>query len=249
MRMKSWKPLPGGMACIASILVVTLMYVPGESPAFASSSPVAPASTLATPAVGASIATWQAWAVAQQQSLESVNPASLVAPSPGCTNTSTKVIPVASTGAGGIPTGITTDAVVVVGSCAQNGAGAQPLSGVVPLISSYCPNMTGCNYAAATNGYVAVGTATVNGNVNYMGAAYTFTASGSGYTAHSELGTVSSGCSTGSLVANSSSASLSTNQYVEILWGPRNTSNTWTSTGWHHTSGSYQDLGTVCGMW
>ena len=181
--------------------------------------------------------------------MQSTSPLSLVTPTPGCTNTSGSLEPVVSTGAGGIPAGIVTDALVLVGSCTTRATNSQATGEISPAISSYCPNMDGCNYGSATNGVVAVGTATVNGNVNYMAAAYTYTASGSGYTAHTELGTVSSGCATGSLVASSSSASLSTGQYVELLWGPRNGSNTWSSTGWHYTGSGYQDLGTVCGMW
>ena len=236
---------------IASAVAMLAVFssLPTFESAGAASSQTGPIVVPAMPAAGAPLSDWQAWASLQRQSIESVNPSTLVRGSTGCAVTAVTVLPTVSTGAGGIPAGIVTDALSVVGSCGTGTPGSSPASGVSPAISQYCPNMDGCNYGGATNGEVAVGTATVNGNSNYMAAAYTYTASGSGYTAHSELGTVASGCSTGSLVANSSSASLSTNQYVEVLWGPRNVSATWSSTGWHYNGSGYQDLGTVCGMW
>lgn len=236
---------------IASTIAALAMFssLPTLESAVAASPQADTSVVPAMPAANAPLSDWQTWASLQRQAIESANPSSLVHNSAGCATTVVTVLPVVSTGAGGIPAGIVTDALSVVGTCGSGTSGSAATGGVSPAISQYCPNMDGCNYAGATNGEVAVGTATVNGNVNYMAAAYTYTASGSGYTAHSELGTVASGCSTGSLVANSTSASLSTNQYVEVLWGPRNGSATWTSTGWHYNGSSYQDLGTVCGMW
>ena len=119
----------------------------------------------AMPAIGAPLADWQSWATSQRESLASTNPASLVTPSSGCSISSETIEPVVSTGAAGIPAGIVTDEVVVVGSCSASSVGASP------LISSYCPNMTSCNYASAINGEVAVGEATVNGNPTWMSAA------------------------------------------------------------------------------
>ncbi len=248
--MKMWHSWLGPKSVVlVSLLALGITFVPQAGIASASSTTATTSLVPAMPVAGSSLATWQSWANAQQAALQSVNPQSLVAPNPGCTNTSVALVPVISTGTAGIPAGIVTDAVTIVGTCGSSSDGPSTAAGVSPLISSYCPNMTYCTYASATNGYVAVGTATVNGNVNYMGAAYTYTASGSGYSAHSELGTVSSGCSVGTLVANSSSVSLSTNQYVEVLWGPRNGSATWSGTGWHYNGSGYTNLGTVCGMY
>lgn len=248
--MKSWykNPFLRGAVSAVSLLGVMLIAIPGTSPASASANTSASLSVPPIPAAGSSISTWQSWASAQREAMESASPLSMVAPTPGCTIISGVVEPVVSTGAGGIPAGIVTDALTLNGSCAASATSSPTTGGVSPLISSYCPNMNGCNYASATYGYVAVGTATVNGDSTWMGAAYTYTGSGS-FTAHAELGTVSSGCSVGSLVANSNSQTLSTNQYVEVLWGPRNFSTTWSGTGWHYNGSSYDDLGTVCGMW
>jgi hypothetical protein len=230
----------------AAIMMMGFVFLPQTGIASASTSLTTTVSVPALPVAGSSLATWQSWASAQQAALQSVTPQSLVAPSAGCTNSSVMLVPVVSTGTAGIPAGIVTDAIQIVGSC--GGAAGAPLggNGIRPLLSSYCPNMTNCTYQSATNGEVAVGTGTVGGNANYMGAAYTYTSSGSGYTSHAELGTVSSGCSVGTLVANSSDSSLSNNQYVEILWGPRSGSNTWSGTGWHYNGSGYTNLGTVC---
>lgn len=241
--MKMWhKTMWPKAAALASLLALSIVFVPQVDVASASMVP-------SMPVAGASIATWQSWASAQQTALQSVTPQSLVTPSAGCTNTSVSLLPVVSTGAAGIPEGIVTDAVEVIGSCGNASASSPTEAGVQPLLSSYCPNMTNCEYAAATNGEVAVGTATVDDNVNYMAVAYTYTASGSGYTAHTELGTVSSGCSVGTEVADSSDASLSTDEYVELFWGPRDASNTWSGTGWHYNGSGYSNLGTVCAMY
>lgn len=214
----------------------------------------APLSIPAEPAAGSSTAQWQSWASAQQEAMQSVDPSSLLTDSSGCTNTSANLIPVVSAGADGIPVGIVTDALELTGTCSVNSmsnaatTNSPTSSGITPLISSYCPNMNNCNYGSATNGYVAVGTTTVGGNSSYMAAAYTYTGSGS-FTAHAELGTVSSGCSAGTAVANSNSETLTTNTYVEIVWGPRNYSANWSGTGWHYNGSSYVDLGSVCGTW
>ena len=246
-----FKRKTGRVIATASAIAVLAVFsaLPTLGSAGAAPTQTGPVTMPAMPAASAPLSDWQVWASLQRQAIESVNPSTLVHDSSGCSVTAVSVLPTVSTGAGGIPAGIVTDALSVVGTCGAGTPGSAPSNGVSPAISQYCPNMDGCNYGGATNGEVAVGTATVNGNSNYMAAAYTYTASGSGYSAHSELGTVASGCSTGSLVANSSSASLATNQYVEVLWGPRNASATWSSTGWHYNGSGYQDLGTVCGMW
>ena len=249
--MKSWYKnlFLRGVASAISLLGLTLIAIPETSPASASTGTSISLSVPPVPAAGSSMATWQSWASAQQKAMESVDPLAIATSTPGCTTISATLEPVVSTGSAGIPAGIVTDAVVLVGSCTANSTRSPSIGGIIPLISSYCPGMNGCNYSSATNGYVAVGTYTYGGNSAYMAAAYTYTASGSGYSAHSELGTVSSGCATGSLVANSSSVSLSTGQYVEVIWGPRTGSSTWSGTGWHYNGSSYVDLGTVCGMW
>jgi len=97
-------------------------------------------------------------------------------------------------------------------------------NGIRPLLSSYCPNMTiaptkvrrmvklPCTGPSA-------GTLITWRRVHY-------TSSGSGYTSHAEWERFPVVVRR-TLVANSSDSSLSNNQYVEILWGPRSGSNTW----------------------
>lgn len=247
--MKSWykyKIARGGMLGVA-VLGLSLIAIPGVSTAVASASTSSTLSVPSVPAAGSSMATWQSWASAQQKAMQSVSPLAAEAPTPGCTTTSGTVEPVVSSGADGIPAGIVTDAVVFVGTCASRSSGTAT-AGIVPLISTYCPGMDQCNDGSVTNGYEGVGTYTYAGNPSYMASAYTYTGSGT-YSAHSELGTVSSGCSSGSTVANSSNSTLSTNGWVEVVWGPRTGSNTWSGTGWHYNGSGYVNLGSVCGMW
>jgi len=109
--------------------------------------------------------------------------------------------------------------------------------------------MVSYNYGGIRSGEACVGTAKVNGNSNYMAAAYTYTATGSTY-GHVELGRTSS-CASGTTVANESpEVTLSTNQWGEIIWGPKSGSATWSSTWWQDNGGgNYTDFGSVCGYY
>lgn len=43
---------------------------------------------------------------------------------------------------------------------------------------------------------------------------------------------------------------LTTDTHGEVIWGPRDGSNTWTSTWWQDNGGgNYDDFGTVCGAY
>ncbi len=106
--------------------------------------------------------------------MQSMSPLAAEAPTPGCTTTSGTVVPVVSTGAAGIPAGIVTDAAVFVGSCTSSTSNTAA-AGISPLVSTYCPGMTNCNYGGVTNGYEGVGTYTYAGNPAYMASAYTYT--------------------------------------------------------------------------
>ena len=247
--MKSWyknKIARSGVLGVA-VLGLSMIAIPGVSTAAASASTSSTLSVPALPAAGSSMATWQSWASAQQKAMQSMSPLAAEAPTPGCTTTSGTVVPVVSTGAAGIPAGIVTDAVVFVGNCTSSTSNTAA-AGISPLVSTYCPGMTNCNYGGVTNGYEGVGTYTYAGNPAYMASAYTYTSSGT-YSAHSELGVASSGCSSGTTVANSTEQTLGTGGYVEVVWGPRTVSNTWSGTGWHYNGSGYVNLGSVCGTW
>jgi hypothetical protein len=196
------------------------------------------------------MSTWESWAAAQRTAMAETN-WGLFAKSHSCTLVTFNLDEVVSNGINmtDIPAGIVVDAVSLIGRC---GGSAPPTgtTGASPDISSYCPNMTYCNYGSIKDGVAAVGTATVNGTPNFMAAAYTYTNS-SGHTfGHAELGKGST-CSVGTLVANESpEVTLYTGQYGEVIWGPRNFSNVWSSTWWQDTGGGhYTKFGTVCGYY
>jgi hypothetical protein len=188
--------------------------------------------------------------------MQSTNPLSAVATDPGCTNTSASLANVVSTGADGIPAGIVTDAVVVTGTCAGSSdsasitAGASISAGSKPLSWTYCPGMTSCTYTSATDGYIALGTYTYEGSDNYMAGAYFYNGSGT-ETVYARLGTVLTGCTTGSLVADSGIYNIENGEYVEVIWGPNSGSATWNSSAWGNSNGSstYGKLGIVCGLY
>ena len=69
------------------------------------------------PAAGSTIATWQSWASALDAQLQSQDPSTLVPVQSGCTQSSVSLTPVVSSGLGGIPKGIVTEAITVTGSC------------------------------------------------------------------------------------------------------------------------------------
>ena len=107
--------------------------------------------------------------------------------------------------------------------------------------------MTNYTYGGITSGVACVGTITISGNANYMGAAYTYTGSSSTY-GHTELGQVSGSCGPGTADANESPEVTLTNDEVGgVIWGPRNYSADWSSTWWRDNGGgSFSDFGSVC---
>lgn len=106
------------------------------------------------------------------------------------------------------------------------------------------------NYGAIRSGVACVGTATVGGNPNFMGAAYTYTASSGLTYGHAELGSTGGSCVPGITIANETpDVKLFTNQFGEILWGPRRSSADWTSTWQYKTGGGHTAFGTVCGYY
>jgi len=107
--------------------------------------------------------------------------------------------------------------------------------------------MDACSYASATSGQIAVGRATINGNGGYIAGAFTNTGSSS-IPVHIELGSVNSGCAVGTLLANSQVVQVSPGAFVEVFWGPRSVSSTWTGTAWRSNNPGYTDLGTACFM-
>ncbi len=157
--MKSWyknKIARSGVLGVAA-LGLSLIAIPGVSTPVASASTSSTLPVLALPAAGSSMATWQTWASAELKAMQSISPLAAEAPTPGCTTTSGTVEPVVSTGATGIPAGIVTDAAVFVGNCTSSTSNTAA-AGISPLVSTYCPGMTNCNYGGVTNGYEGVGT-------------------------------------------------------------------------------------------
>jgi hypothetical protein len=227
----------------AGALTVALTLAWMLSPASALAGARAPA----TPGPGASMATWQRWAAAERLAVRGTNWAAVVR-GDGCALEHVVIRPVTHSEAAGIPRGVVADAVVVTATCGQAQKAAHRPD--VPAISSYCVGMTNCTTKSITDGVAAVGTVTVDGNPNYMGAEYTYTKSSGSTTGHVELGndSLGSGCGVGTKVANGKSTKLTHDHGELVVWGPRNFSATWSGTWWQHNSnGSYTRFGTVCG--
>jgi hypothetical protein len=93
------------------------------------------------------------------------------------------------------------------------------------------------NGSSITNGYECVGTLTINGNPNYVGAVYTYQGSSSA-TGHEELGEVGSGCSSGTAVTNGMTVTLGNGGYEEPVY-LRSVSAIWTATWWEGSSSPY----------
>lgn len=237
---------------------VALLVATAPVALFASSATAAAASAATIPPPpppGASTSTWQQWASEQRAGIENTNWRTALRQR-GCSIASVSIVATTSTGGTPIPAGITTDSVSLTGSCMSSAASttssnAAPQTSTTPATAAYCPYMTYYNYGAITDGVACVGTATVNGNPNYMAAAYTYMSGGSN-TGHTELGDNpgGSGCSTGAYIADASESTLTYGQYNEVVWGPRDFSATWTSTWWWDSnppSGPWYSYGTVCG--
>jgi hypothetical protein len=191
------------------------------------------------PAPGASETAWEQYGAQQQAAVASVD-WSTVHPA-GCTVLSAVVSPLDGP-TPGAPAGIVTDAVTIIGQCPTTASGP---SAITPDTAT-CPSLVNYTGESVTSGYECVGTATINGNPNYVGAVYTYQGSSS-VTGHEELGTVGSGCSPGSAVLNGGTTTLSANHYQEELY-LRGVSATWTATWWQGTN-PYNNWGTVCGSY
>ena len=224
-------------------------------PTSATAAPASAATIPPPPPPGASTSTWQQWASEQRAGIENTDWSAALRQR-GCSISAVTIVPTTSTGRTPIPPGITTDSASLTGTCISSAASttspnAAPDTTANPATAAYCPYMTYDNYRAITDGVACVGTATVNGNPNYMAAAYTYMSDGSN-TGHTELGddTGGSGCSTGSYIADASESTLTYGQYNEVVWGPRDFSATWTSTWWWDSNppnGPWYSYGAVCG--
>lgn len=236
------------IAAAALISGMSLVGLPLAGAGVAGASANSPGSP---PPANAPMSSWQTWASSQRGFVSTFDWSSWTE-GHACTATTVTVIPVTANGTNlpGIPAGIVTDAVSLSGECANATGSVSPDSNASPN-TAYCPNLTYCNTKSIRTGVAAVGTATVGGNPNYMGAAYTKTTSGT-ITGHSRLGTSGTACGPGNLVANASNTAIGNGGYNEVLWGPRNASNYWSATYYkqHPTTPSkYTVFGTVCGLY
>lgn len=193
------------------------------------------------PSVGASIASWQAWASSVNAITTSTNWGS-VANNAGCQLLSSSVV-TANDAALGIPNGVIVDGMSLGLLCIPSSVQS---TSVKPAYATNCPVLQYWNGASVTNGYECVGAYT-SGSQGYAGAAYTYETSGS-VTGHEELGTISSGCAPGSPAANGSKMTLTQN-HGELVLLPVNYSDNWTATWWKGTASPYTNWGTVCGAY
>lgn len=99
----------------ATFALISGVFYPGLASASAGSNVEIPA----MPSNGASMLQWQNWATQWDSQLQAADPSSLLSPQTGCTNSSIALSPVVSTGLGGIPKGIVTEAITVTGTCAH----------------------------------------------------------------------------------------------------------------------------------
>lgn len=209
------------------------------------------------PLPGAPVSSWETWAAQQRSAMQQTNWAQVLQSS-DCTINSISIDPVVSSGAVAVPAGIVTDAVSLALSCTPQTSGGNSaqvpaaISGtstsVSPASSTYCPYMLNYTYGGIWGGVACVGPVAINGTT-YMGAVYTYTASGSTY-GHTMLGAISSGtCRPGGLVANSQpETTLTAGHVAMVIWGPKTVCTTWTSTWWQDNGGgNYTDFGSVCG--
>jgi hypothetical protein len=231
---------------LCAALITASFAVSGAIAGATNSAPNSAASALTIsnpPSASAPLSVWETWSYQQQAFMQGTNWVQALSTS-RCQVTEVTVDSVTSDGSYGIPSGIVTDAVSGVETCSPTTAG----DSISPLTSTDCPVQTSGNHASVTGGVACVGTATFNGNVNYMAASYLRTASTSSY-GHAELGTVGGTCVVGTLVADQvPEVTLNTNQAGFVLWGPRSGSNNWSSTWWQDNGGgNYSDFGTVCG--
>jgi hypothetical protein len=228
------------------LLSLAVFAVPGLSGAASASIMKPYAANGVMPTKGASLNSWQAWANIQSATLGSPNAAATVPLAPGCTELSSSLISVVSHGAEGIPAGVQTEALQIVGSCTTAPSPSTLGGGTTAHISAFCPAMTSCVEASASSGYVAVGSTTVAGVTSFLAASYYYTGPFDDFSAHAELGVSDSTCDPGTTVANSDSVLLATDNFVEVIWGPHSSPNYFSGTGWHHTDSGYVDEGTVC---
>lgn len=205
---------------------------------------VAGATTLTAivePASNAPSAQWQTWANQVNAVTSSIDWSALAASS-GYTLISSSIVPT-NNAAIGVPTDVTLNSVSLELRRAPVTSGTGTMA---PDYTSMCPYMTSWNGASITDGYECVGVYT-SGSQAYVGAAYTYDTSGS-VTGHEELGAVTSGCSTGTKVANETTVMLNDGDTGEVIT-PTNSSNNWTATWWDGSSSPYTSWGTVCGAY
>ncbi len=249
-------------ACL--VLLMMFLILLNSQTASASTNQVPPSTVPAMPAQNAPIGVWQKWAEIQRALMQATNWKQVLV-APGCTVSKLNLNMVVSKG-GYIPAGIGTDAVSVTGKCstqvtpstspspvsATSKTDAKPSSSTLASSSSpYCPYMDSYSPANVTSGVACVGTTTVNGNPNYMAAAYTFTASSGSSYGHADLGTTSGSCIAENLIASETpEQTLTPYSFGEVIWGPRSFTAEWTSTWWQDNGGgNYTDFGTACGSY
>ena len=151
-----------------------------------------------------------------------------------------------SNGSVGVPRGIVTDYVAVIGHCAGAASTARGT-----FDSMDCPVQDAGSAAVANGGAVCVGSATVAGNPNFVAASYVRTAGGSSF-GHAELGvSYASPCSPGALVTNGKpEMAVTTGSFSAVLWGPHINANRFSATWWQdNTGGDYSYFGSACGVY
>jgi hypothetical protein len=243
---RQWVGRHAVVALSGLVLIMGSLIVSGTSVGASNTvSSGSPAQTIPNPpAPGATTNAWDSWAAQQRQAMQSTDWSEVLSTSE-CQVIQAAIDPITSTGLDGIPAGVVTDAVSGVSSCGANSA-----AGVIPLTSTDCPVQNDYNDGDITGGVACIGTATVGGNVNYMGASYYRTASSSTF-GHTQLGVPTSGCnSSGALADQSPEVTLDQYDAGFVVWGPRDGSDTWSSTWWQDNGGgNYTDFGSVCGMY
>lgn len=217
-------PLGLILACLGLAAVAPSIAGAAGQPASAAEAS-AFAAVPAPPGKTASVATWQQWAAAQRQAMQSATWSSIEA-AEGAHLVNLQFLQVTDPGPTA-PAGITTIAVGMVTSPEVTSASPAVPAGSDPTHCEPVKDGTGCINSRAVSG---------GGEIQ---ATYEYTASGS-ITGRLDLGR--GGCP-GTYIAQLSGLVLTHDETAKITYGPVNYSDTWSSTFFH---GSDTDFGSVC---
>lgn len=219
---------------------VSAVAIPAAA-AGASTSPPGASAIVATPPpppAGSSTAVWQAWASQYDAAMEATPWASLLTGN-GCTVSTVGFPQQVSTGASGIPAGITVVAASIAGTCPPGEMAPVPGQGFTAA-----PDVSGTPNCGGVGG---PGTSCVYAPGGDIEAYYQYSGSSS-ITGHVELtddGYQAQSCSVGGFVADGTTTTLGSGGF-EAAEAAEAVSSVWNSNFWQGASSPYHNEGNVC---